>query len=196
MSIETFAEQHQHSIAALGAFGTTAAAIIALYNGLLALRASRPRLKARVEIRQPIGGGAWLSGPRVQAKAGQPLYLVVDLKNVGSLPIELRPNCFFWRFPIDKSKGLLPPLDMKGDEHVRQRRYPYTLLPRTSETLFLQRMEDFHGQMAHFIQNRRLPLWLAVRCIRAFIFTGDGSLFRAKLDSSVRKALKTVQQVE
>jgi hypothetical protein len=49
MSLEDFFSAHQYTIAALGALGTFAAVVVALFNSVAALRASRTKIRARFQ---------------------------------------------------------------------------------------------------------------------------------------------------
>lgn len=180
---ETLADRHQHGIAALGAISTTAAVIVALRSSLQARRASRPSLKARVTVMMVIYPG--------QKPSVVPTYVALRLTNVGNVPIRLHSGCFSWRIPLSKAAWMAQPMDEKGDDHVQAHRYPFALLPNTSDTLFLTQIERFERDgLPRILREGKLPTALAARWLRAYVYTDDGSLFRASLDSTIRKRIR------
>ncbi len=122
-----------------------------------------------------------------------PTYIAVRLTNVGNVPIRLHSSCFSWRIPFSKAAWMAQPMDEKGDEHIQAHRYPFALLPNTSDTLFLTKIERFERDaLPRILGKARLPTPLAVRWLRGYVYTDDGSLFRASLDSTIRKTIRAV----
>ena len=180
---ESFADRHQHGIAALGAFGTVAAVIVALWTSQQARRATRPKLKARVTVMQIFYAGIDLEAI--------PTYVALQLTNIGSVPIRFHSTCFSWRLPYRRSAWMAQPVDERGDQHVDVHPYPFTLHPNTSNTMLLTEIGIFDAEaMPRIIRQGKLPRWLVVRWLRAVVYTDDGSLFRARLDSTIREHIR------
>jgi len=147
--LEDFAGRHAHSVALLEAVSTMAAVIVALTVSYAAKRANRPRLVARVSVSQIIYG----DGRPIEAA---PTYVTVRLINVGTVPIRLHSNLFSWRLRFDnRNAWLAMPVDESGDGQVTVRRYPFVLLPRTSETIFLITLDQFNSTMPHILDKGR-----------------------------------------
>ena len=83
---ESFADRHQHGIAAISAVATAGAVIVALWSAHIARTANQPRLKARVSVMQIIDRDTDLEAI--------PTYIAVQLTNTGAVPIWLHSNMF------------------------------------------------------------------------------------------------------
>ena len=179
--LEDFTGRHAHSITLLEAVSTTAAVIVALTASYAAKRANLPRLVARVSVSQIIYG----DGRPIEVA---PTYVTVQLTNVGTVPIRLHSNLFSWRLRFNKENAWLAvPVDESGDSHVTVRRYPFVLLPRTSETIFLTAIDHFKSAMPRILDSGRFGRKISARLLRGIIYTDDGSYFRANLDGLRRK---------
>jgi hypothetical protein len=180
--LEDFSGRHSHTIALLEAVSTTAAVIVALTAAYAAKRVNRPRLTAVVSVMQIIHGDG-----RPISEA--PTYIAVRLTNVGMVPIRLHSNLFSWSLPFEKTAWLAMPVDESGDGHVTQRRYPFVLLPRTSETVFFTAIDRFKTDMPRILGSGRFGRKISAKLLRGIVYTDDGSRFRASFDGSFRKEL-------
>ena len=174
---ESFADRHQHSVAALSAFSTTAAVIVALWAGNFSRTAAKPKLKARVSFWQIVGERSDLGA--------MPTYVAVRLTNVGKMPIRLQSTCFSWRIPPARNSWAALPVDEQGDGHIGAHQYPFILHPNTSDTLFLASLERFHAEMPKILSAAKLLPTRAAKKLRAYVYTDDGSLFRADISEEV-----------
>jgi hypothetical protein len=177
--LEDFAGRHDHSIALLEAVSTTAAVIVALSVSYAAKRASLPHLVADVLVLQMSDG----DGEMIK-----PSYVAVRLTNVGTVPIRLHSNLFSWRLRFNnKDAWLAVPLDESGDGRVAVRQYPFVLVPRTSETIFLTALDQFNATMPRILDSGHFGRKISTRLLRGIIYTDDGSYFRVNLDGLRRK---------
>lgn len=183
MSLETFFDQHQHTVAALSAWATTLGVLISLQASWRARRDSRPQLEANVTIMKVIYPGR---APISDA----PAYVVLRLTNVGKVPIRLQATCFSWRLPFSKGGWLAQPMDQEGDRHIPARRYPLTLMPNTSEIMYLSQIERFERDTPRILQRRKMPAGVTARLLRANVYTDDGSLFPVAIDGPIRECLR------
>ena len=83
-------------------------------------------------------------------------------------------------------------VDTEGDGIVNPRQYPFALAPNTSTTVFLSSISRFRENVAGILAGARFGPRLAARLVRAYVYTNDGSLFRATISGNVRKELKLV----
>ena len=167
-------------VAAFSAASTTAARH--LWSGAQARRANQPRLKVTVmEIIYP--------GEKI---ADVPSYVAVRLTNIGNVPVRLHSTCFSWRVPFGRSAWLARPMDEQGDRHVPAHRYPFALLPNTSDTIFLEETGSFNNSMPRILHRGKLPPTFVAKWIRAFVYTDGGQLFRASLDGTIRKQISAI----
>jgi hypothetical protein len=74
---------------------------------------------------------------------------------------------------------------------VSVRRYPFVILPRTSETVFLSTVERFKSYMPDILDKGRFGRAMSARLLRGVIYSDDGSHFRARL-GAVRKELESI----
>jgi hypothetical protein len=178
--LEDFAGRHAHSIALLEAVSTTAAVIVALSVSYAAKRTSLPRLVARVLVLQIISDG--------DSEVIKPTYVAVRLTNVGTVPIRLHSNLFSWQLRFNnKAAWLAVPVDEAGDGRVAVRQYPFVLVPRTSETIFLTSLDQFNATMPRILDSGRFGRKISTRLLRGIIYTDDGTYFRVNLDGLRRK---------
>ena len=185
---ESVADRHQHGIAALGALSTTAAVIVALWSGLHASRASRAKLKARVSIMQVIDQSTNLEAI--------PTYIAVRLTNIGAVPIRLHSTCFSWRMPLSRTAWAALPLDENGDGIIHPRRYPFVLLPNTTETIFLSPINRFHEIVPRILSSGKLSPSLAAKLLSGSVYADGGSLHPAKIGGDVREELVKISRTE
>jgi hypothetical protein len=182
--LERFSDTHQHTIAALEATSTFGAVVVSLALALLAHRSSRTRIRAWVKV-------SFIVHQTLEGKP-KPEYLTVTLTNIGLMPANISMGFFQWKLPFHREYWLITPWDYARHDHwVPQRVYPTEIKPRSSQTFFLQDIATFRFTMAECLQ----PIWLApwrIRFIKAIIRTDDGQLFKAKLDSEVRRALTKI----
>lgn len=180
--IEDFSNRHQHSIALIEAVSTTAAVIVALVASYAATQASRPKLAAGLAVMKVLYA-------MPSAIEGMPTYIAVRLTNTGTVPVRLHSNLFSWQLPFVKSAWMAIPVDEQGDGHISQRRYPFVVMPKTSETIYLTSLENFRSKMPEILDNGRFGRRISARLLRGIVYTDDGSYFRASLNSSFRKEL-------
>jgi hypothetical protein len=173
--LEDFSGRHAHSIALLEAVSTTVAVIVALTASYAAKRANLPRLVARVSVSRYISENDW--------------YITVWLSNVVTVPIRLHSNLLSWRLRFSKVAWLAQPVDTSHEIWHPRREYPFVLLPRRSETIFLSILEDFKLAMPQILDSGRFGRKISARLLRGIIYTDDGSHFRANV-AGLRRALK------
>ena len=132
MNLEDFLKAHQYTIAALGVLGTFSAVVVALFASVAAIRASRTKLSARASINV-------IQHSSLQGKV-LPKYLVVFIRNLGTMPIHIPLGFFRWKLPFRRVHYEVLPQDYSAsDEWVAQRKYPVEIKARASEILFLTR---------------------------------------------------------
>ena len=182
MSIEDFFKSYQYTIAALGVLGTFSAVVVALFSSVLALRASRTRISASASIN--VMHHASLQGKE------QPKYLVVAIRNLGTMPVHIPMGFFHWKLPLQRGMYEVLPADYSAaDEWVPQKKYPVEIKARGSEIFFLSRIAMFEDYARHDLIGS--SAWRRFRStfLYAFAFTDEGKTFRVKFDSSLRKEL-------
>lgn len=84
----------------------------------------------------------------------------------------------------------------RGDGHIAAHRYPFVLVPNTSDNIFLTQIERFEHDVPRILHRGRLPPTLAARWLRAYVYTDGGSLFRATLDGTIRKHIREPASAE
>ncbi len=182
MSVEDFFKAHQYTIAALGILGTFAAVVVALFNSVAALRASRTKIRARASINV-------IYHSSLQGKE-RPEYLVVSVRNLGIMPVHIPMGFFHWKLPLKRGLHEVLPLDYSAeDEWAPQRKYPVEIKARGSDTFFLSDIGIFREYaLKDFIG---MTVWsrFCSRFISALVFTDEGKVFKVTLDSSLRKEL-------
>jgi hypothetical protein len=165
MNVEDFLRAHQYTIAALGVFGTFSAVVVALFSSVMALRASRTRLRAQASINV-------IFHSSLQGKE-RPTYLVVSIRNLGIMPVHIV-------LPLDYSVV---------DEWAPQRRYPVEIKARGSDTFFLSDINMFREYAVKDFIGTTVWNRFRSRFISALVFTEEGKVFKVKLDDSLRKEM-------
>jgi hypothetical protein len=181
MNLEDFLKAHQYTVAALGVLGTFSAVVVALFASVAAIRASWTKLSARASI-------SVIRHSSLQGKA-LPKYLVVFIRNLGTMPVHLPLGFFRWKLPLRGTYEVLPQDYSATDEWVAQRKYPVEIKARASDTLFLTRIAMFQEQaLTDFIG---MSVWSRFRShfLSAYVLTDEGTIFKVKFDSSLRKEL-------
>lgn len=185
---EAFSDRYQHSIAAFGVLGTTVAVVVALRSSAQARKAAQPQLKAMVSV-QDIFYALDEIYPTTRTS---PSYVAVRLTNTGNVPVRIGSNCFSWRLPFGKGVWWVPPIDLRGDDHIDRRQYPLDLLPNTSETLFLSPLQQFEDGLPRLLQSGRLPVSFAARWLTATVYTDGGKLFPVTVDESLKVSVRKI----
>jgi hypothetical protein len=96
---------------------------------------------------------------------------------------------FRWKLPLRGTYEVLPQDYSATDEWVAQRKYPVEMKARASDTLFLTRIAMFQEQaLTDFIG---MSVWSRFRShfLSAYVLTDEGTIFKVKFDSSLRKEL-------
>jgi hypothetical protein len=181
--VEKLFEVHQHTVAAAGAFGTVGAVIVSLLLAFLARRAHRTRIRVSLSI-------STIQHSSLKGKE-KPRYLTVSIINLGSLPASIPFTYFRWKLPFARLDWFITPWDYTPhDTWVPQRKYPFDVAPRKSETFFVSDVDQMR-RVLHGIAKDAWPRW-RFRFLRARVLTDDGIFFRAKIDRSVRKELRAI----
>lgn len=89
---------------------------------------------------------------------------------------------------------LVLPLDEKVDGIVDIRPYPIIILPRTSETMFLTSLETFRGYISGILQSGKFGRKVSAYLLRGYVYTDDGSSFRASFDGDFKKKLSSTSR--
>lgn len=187
MNLEVFFRNHQYTIAALSMIGTFSAVVVALFSSIAALRASRSRISAIASINIILHSS--LVGK------DKPTYLVVSIRNLGTMPVHIPMGFFHWKLPFKKGLFEVLPLDHAAvDEWVAQRKYPVEIKPRGSDTFFLSDFAMFEEYAKKDFIGASLWSRVVSHFISAFVFTDEGRLFKVKFDSSLRKHLASLRR--
>ena len=182
MNVEDFLKAHRYTIAALGVLGTFTAVVVALFNSVAALRASRTNLRARASINV-------IYHSSLQGKE-QPKYLVVSIRNLGIMPVHIPMGFFHWKLPLKRGLHEALPLDYSAvDEWAPQRKYPVEIKACGSDIFFLSDISMFREYALKDFVGATFWSRLHSRFISAFVFTDDGKVFKVTLESSLRKEL-------
>jgi hypothetical protein len=171
----------------LGMLGTFAAVVVALFNSMAALRASRTKIRAHASINV-------IHHSSLQGRE-QPRYLVVFIRNLGIMPVHIPMGFFQWKLPLKRGRHEVLPLDYSAvDEWAPQRKYPVEIKPRGSDTFFLSNISMFRDYaLKDFIGTTVLSRFRS-RFISAYVFTDEGKVFKVKLGSSLRKELARLRE--
>ncbi len=122
--------RYSHIVATLEAFSTLAAVIVSLILALLASRGNRTKLRAWVYV-------GTILHETIDPKDA-PQYLVASITNTGLIPLSIPFTYFNIRIPLKRGSAFVTPHDYsQEDQHVPQRRYPFTVEPRTNEAFFV-----------------------------------------------------------
>ncbi len=182
MSVEDFFRAHQYTLAALGVLSTFSAVVVALFSSLIALRASRTKLRARASINV-------IYHSSLQGKE-QPKYLVVSIRNLGIMPVHIPMGFFHWKLPLKRGLHEVLPLDYSAlDEWAPQRKYPVEIKARGSDTFFLSDISMFQEYALKDFVGTTVWSRFRSRFVSASVFTEEGKVFKVTLDSSLRKEM-------
>lgn len=180
--MEEFFKAHQYTIAALGVFGTFAAVVVALFNSVAALRASRTKIRARASINS-------IYHSTLQGKE-RPQYLVVSVRNLGIMPVHIPMGFFHWKLPFKRGLHEVLPLDYSAaDDWAPQRKYPIEIKARGSDIFFLSDIGMFREYALNDFIGITVWSRFRSRFISALVFTDEGKIFKVTLDTSLRKEL-------
>ena len=186
--VDEWLGRYSHIVAALEACSTLAAVIVSLILAFLAYRGNQTKLRASAYV------GVIMHetiGPQ-----NPPEYLMVLITNTGVMPLSIPFAFFHFRIPLRRGFALVTPLDYsQEDEHIPQRRYPFTVEPRTNEAFCIAAWPS----MRQSIAKMRLaqPRWRRpfFRFTRALVFTSDERRFRAELSDDIRREIKAQRQI-
>jgi hypothetical protein len=171
----------------LGVFGTFAAVVVALFNSVAALRASRTKLRARASINV-----IYQSSLQGQQK---PKYLVVSIRNLGIMPVHIPMGFFHWKLPLRRGLYEVLSLDHSAqDEWAPQRKYPVEIKARGSDTFFLSYISMFQEYVLKDFVGTTVWSRFRSRFISASVFTDEGKVFKVTLDSSLRKEMARLRE--
>ncbi len=98
--------------------------------------------------------------------------------------------------PLSRTAWAALPLDENGDGIIHPRRYPFVLLPNTTETMFLSPINRFHEIVPRILNSGKFPPSLAARLLRGSVYADGGSLHRAEIGGDVRKELVKIGRTE
>jgi hypothetical protein len=186
VGFEEFFKTHQHTVSALEAASTFAAATVALFVALASQRMGRTRIRATASI-------MIVMHETIQAP-DYPSYFQVEIKNEGNFPVAIPLSFFYWRAPLKRGYWMVTPLDYSlGDPWVPQKLYPAEIQPRRSQSFYLSNLEMFRHTMREHFAGRRFLDRLRFRFLGAIVRTEDGKEFRVRIDNSVRDELIAIQ---
>jgi hypothetical protein len=186
MNVEDFLKAHQYTVAALGVLGTFSAVVVALFSSVMALRASRTKLRARASINV-------IFHSSLQGRE-RPKYLVVSIRNMGIMPVHIPMGCFHWKLPFKRGLHEVLPLDYSAlDEWAPQRKYPVEIKARGSDTFFLSDINMFREYVVKDFIGTTIWSRFCSRFVSASVFTEEGKVFKVKLDPSLRKELASLR---
>jgi hypothetical protein len=182
---EDFSRTHQHTIAALEAISTFAAVVVSLALSMSALRANRTRVKAYASINVILH--STLEGkPR-------PTYVVVYVRNIGILPVMIPFSFFSWKVSFGRGVWTVNPWDyVQTDEWIAQKKYPFEIKPRGSETFFLAEISEFRRTIREVFAGANFLRRCRFFYIGARVTTDDGKTFIVKIDRRLRKELRAL----
>ncbi|MGE5536320.1 MAG: hypothetical protein ACM3W7_12490 [Acidobacteriota bacterium] len=181
-TLEEFCKAHQFTIAALSALATFGAVLVSLAFGFFTLRSTRTRIKSTVAF-------SVVLHETLRGKP-KPTYLTADIRNLGVMPVTIPLSFFRWKLPFDRGTYMVNPWDyLSHDVWVSQKQYPFEIKPRAAQTFFIADTERFHTELLKMFEQGGFLKRLQYRYMRVCIITGDGTIFRAKLDRKVRHEL-------
>jgi hypothetical protein len=183
--LEKFFEAHDATIRALGVLGTFLAIVVSLGLGLASQRANRTRIKAHAGI--TIVAHSNLVGKDM------PTYLVIDVRNVGILPVAIPFPFFHWKVPFRRTLVLAVPLDSdQGDPWIPQKKYPVEIPARGTATFYVADESMFRTTIRDIVGSNFID-----RCrslfLSAWVVTSDGKTFKVKLDRGVRRQIREMR---
>lgn len=182
--IEKFFEAHRHTVAAVEAFGTVGAVVVSLWLAALARRAHRTNISATLSM-------SVIQHSSLKGKE-KPRYLTATITNNGMLPASIPFTYFRFKLPFSRTDWFIVPWDHTAhDQWISERKYPFEIAPRKSETFFVTDTSQLRS-LLHKITEESRPAW-RFRFLRARVLTDDGMFFKAKIDRSVRKELRAAQ---
>ena len=105
------------------------------------------------------------------------------------MPVIIPFSFFHWKVPFRSGFWMVNPWDFsQHDPWVPKRDYPAEIKPRASGTFFVSEMALFRSTMAEMISEMGFMRWRA-RFLKAIVLTGDGKMFKVKLNKDVRREL-------
>jgi|SRR5262249_155049 len=180
---EEFFEAHDATIRALGVLGTFLAIVVSLGLGLVSQRANRTRIKAHAGI-------AIIAHSTFVGK-DMPTYLVIDVRNVGILPVTIPFPFFHWKVPFGRTLVLAVSFD-QGEPWIPQKKYPVEIPARSAETFYVADESMFRTTIRDIVGFNFID-----RCrflfLSAWMVTSDGRTFKVKLDPGVRRLMREMR---
>jgi hypothetical protein len=177
--IEEFFTAHQHTIAAIAAFGTLAAVVTSLVVAWSARRADRTWLKAVANIvltfHDPIDGKI------------VPKFLRVSITNRGKWPLHIPALFFYWKVPFRGEVMNVVPLDLIGSPLIPPQLYPIEIPPRASANFHLSDLPTFEQYAKKMRGADTFADRVRFRFTKGFVLTDDGKTLRVKLSPEIRQ---------
>jgi hypothetical protein len=188
--LEKFFESYDATIRALGVLGTFLAIVVSLGFGLASQRANRTKIKAHAGI--AIVAHSNLVGKDMPTCF--PTYLVIDVRNVGILPVEIPFPFFHWKVPFRRTLVLAVSLDSdQGDPWIPQKKYPVEIPARSAATFYVADENMFRTTIRDIVGSNFIG-----RCrslfLSAWVVTSDGRAFKVKLDRGIRRQIREAAQ--
>ena len=178
-TLEIFLARHQHTVAAVEAASTFAAVVVSLAIALLAQRTSRTRLRATADLNVIAHSTIDPTNP--------PSYVVASITNLGVMPLRVPLSFFVWKVPFDRGGWPFLPLDYSAlDAWAQQRRYPFEVNPRASETFFLSDRSTFRETFGRVFEKTDLISRFRYRFLKAIVVTDDGKTFPVRIEKGLR----------
>jgi hypothetical protein len=181
--LEDWSTRHSHTIALFTAVGIALSVIIALWASVTAKRAALLFVRAQLGVASRLS----VDGRRTAR------YVVVELTNRGSLPMQLTELSLAWwiAFHTDKVR-MVTPLDFSGtDREVQQRNFPITLVPNMPELFYLFEARTWEQDLVPILENVRLGRRITAKLLRARVFIGLRS-FPVAFHISFRRQFKAM----
>ncbi|MBN8521536.1 MAG: hypothetical protein J0L77_06550 [Alphaproteobacteria bacterium] len=173
---EIWFKSHEHSISAIGAFGTWAAVVVAIW---LANKTSKPRLQVYVDKRIDIPSEAQVGGT-VNWDLCQDV-VGVNLTNKGQVRVFISYWSFHWGFPWCSFGA------MQNPSYPDFRAKEIALEPGQSAAITLINDIDKHKEnIKEFCRLSKIPFYLR-RFITLKVYASDGTVFIGKYGKSYKK---------
>jgi hypothetical protein len=177
--IEEFFKAHQHTLAAIAAFGTLAAVVTSLVLAWSARRADRTQLSAFANL-------ITIFHPTIDPETA-PEYLRVRITNQGKWPLRIPASFFYWKVPFKREYMMVRPRDLTASRVIAAKGYPIEVAPRTSESFFISELATFKQEVKRMLGANTFVDRVRFRFIKGFVQTDDGETFRVKLSPEVRQ---------
>lgn len=114
---------------------------------------------------------------------------------MGNIPVRIGGNCISWAFPFRKVLWLAKLVDLEGDPIVGRKPYPLTMMPWTSEMIFISTLEGFRKNAFRLNGNSHFENFIADHFLRARIYTDGGTWFYAKISRRIQKEFNESRRV-